>query len=59
MDLNEFQFVSKPIHIKPIAGGTQDAYEETWVSRGCLALASRLARFVWQIMGADFARIGI
>ena len=28
MDLNAFEFLLKPIHIKPIAGGTQDAYME-------------------------------
>ena len=28
MDFNGFDFLSKPIHIKPIAGGAQDAYME-------------------------------
>ena len=28
IDLNGFEFLLKPIHIKPIAGGTQDAYME-------------------------------
>ena len=32
MDFNGFDFLSKPIHIKPIAGGTKDAYME-WLPR--------------------------
>ena len=41
MDLNGFDFLLKPIHIKPIAGGTQDAYMEL-PHAGCLNFYSEL-----------------
>ena len=57
MDLNGFEILSTPIHIKPIAGGTQDTYMEYCIVLYCIVVQCSVVYCIvlyWTCLGSAF-----